>query len=183
MPTPRVKQETPEREVLGQIDIGLGMPDNAWSAVPSAITDASMDRPSWARQTALDAATPKARPGYVQRWVRIAQADGRPDVANKSDALMTGWRPRRESTLEAADGMMPIYDPGDGRGGVIIFKEQLLLCEMPTEMHDRYTQKLKAEQDQINRAIYTDTKRANGMPEKYATLDYDTGRDSSGLID
>ena len=172
-----------EREILGTIDIGFGLPENAWDQIPSAIPSAMAERPSWERRTALDQATPKARPGYVQRWVRIATADGRPDVSNKAEALMTGWRPRRAQTLADSEVGMPVYDPGDGKGGVMIFKEQLLLCEMPVEMHRRLEAAMASERDAINRTIYQEARKANGMPEKYATLDYDTGRDSAALID
>lgn len=178
-----VAKPTVEREILGKVDIGFGLPDNAWDAVPSAIGNAMTDAPSWERKTALDKATPKARPGYVQRWVRIANADGKPDVANKAEALMTGWRPRRAETLAENEVGMPVYDPGDGKGGVMIFKEQLLLCEMPVEMHRRLEAAMMADQDKINRTIYQEARRGNGMPEKYATLDYDSGRDSAELID
>jgi chemotaxis protein MotB len=129
-PQPAATQAV-EREILGTIDIGFGLPENAWDQIPSAIPSAMAERPSWERRTALDQATPKARPGYVQRWVRIATADGRPDVSNKAEALMTGWRPRRAQTLADSEVGMPVYDPGDGKGGVMIFKEQLLLDITP----------------------------------------------------
>ena len=181
-PQPAATQAV-EREILGTIDIGFGLPENAWDQIPSAIPSAMAERPSWERRTPLDQATPKARPGYVQRWVRIATADGRPDVSNKAEALMTGWRPRRAQTLADSEVGMPVYDPGDGKGGVMIFKEQLLLCEMPVEMHRRLEAAMASERDAINRTIYQEARKANGMPEKYATLDYDTGRDSAALID
>lgn len=181
-PAPEPVQESVAREILGKIDIGFGLPENAWDAVPSAITSALADGPSWERRTALDRATPKARPGYVQRWVRIAMADGRADVSNKAEALMTGWRPRRSQTLADNEIGMPVYDPGDGKGGVMIFKEQLLLCEMPVEMHQRLEAAMRSEQDIINKTIYQEARSGNGMPAKYATLDYDS-RDSAALMD
>ena len=177
-------QAAPEREVLGSMDIGVGLPADAWDSTPNGIPNA-MDAvaPSWERKTALDKATPQARPGYRQRWVRIANAEGKPDVANKAEALMAGWRPRREGSLSSSDIGMPIYDAGDGRGGVLIFKEQLLLCEIREETAQAMEAQLAAGQEQINKTIYQETKRGMNVPAKYGTLEHESGRSSAGLID
>jgi len=172
----------PRHEVLGTIDINAGLPPDAWDPVAGGIPNATEEAPSWERKTALDQATPKARAGYVQRWVRIKTADGHPDGANKAEALMSGWRPRRAETLNDNDLGYPVYDPGDGKGGVLVFKDQLLLCEMPMEQYRVLERRLNAEQERINRAIYQQTKAGDGLPAKYASLDYDS-RESADLID
>jgi hypothetical protein len=169
-------------EILGVVDIGAGLIDGAWDAVGGGIPDAASEPPSWERKTPLDMATPKARPGYVQRWVRIKTADGQPDGANKAEAQQLGWRPRRAETLAEHETGMPVYDPGDGKGGVLVFKDQLLLCEMPVERFEHIRRQIDAEQERINRAIYQQTRAGDGLPAKYASLDYDS-RESAELID
>jgi hypothetical protein len=181
-PASKTPAAAPKHEVLGAIDIGAGLIDGAWDAPQSGIPDANTEPVSWVRRTALDMATPKARPGYVQRWVRIKTADGAPDTANKAEAVMNGWRPRRAESLAEFETGMPVYDPGDGKGGVLVFKDELLLCEMPLAQFDALRRQLDAEQDRINRAIYQQTRSGQDLPEKYATLDYDS-RESSDLID
>lgn len=180
---PTTKPSAPKHEILGSIDIGAGLPNGAWDAVGSGIPNAMYETPGWERKTALDKATPKARPGYVQRWVRIAQADGKPDVANKAEALMTGWRPRRAETLHPSEQGMPVYDAGDGKGGVIVFKEQLLLCEMPEAQYQAACKALEQQYTEINRVIYSQTQN-NGLPSRYASMGFEGGgRDMAGLID
>lgn len=174
-----------KNEVLGQIDLGVGLPDGAWDKVARAgIPSAHAETPSWQQQTALDRMTPKPRPGYVQRWVRIVDVEGRPDVANKHEALAEGWRPRRAETLREDEAHMPVYDPGDGQGGVLAFKGQLVLFEIPEQLHQQAMRRLRAEQEQINRVIHQQTKQASGLPEQYATLDHEIGgRSAADLID
>lgn len=182
-PSIKPRDAAPKHEVLGTIDIGAGLPNGAWDAVGSGVPNAMFEAPGWERKTALDKATPKARPGYVQRWVRIAQADGKPDAANKSEALMTGWRPRRAETLAPEEHGMPVYDAGDGKGGVIVFKEQLLLCEMRTEQYQAACRALEMEHERINRVIYQQTMNNKDLPSRYASMGFEGGRDTAGLID
>jgi hypothetical protein len=172
-----------EHEVLGSINILEGLPDNAFDALPSGIPNAMFEDPSHLRKTALDRATPKPRDGYVQRWVRIRTVDGKPDVANKSEAIMNGWRPRRADTLLENERGLPIYDGGDGKGGVIVFKEELLLCEISAEFYEAMLRQMNAEQERINRVIYQETESGQGLPQKYARLGFDSGRSAADMID
>jgi len=171
-------------EVIGSLDLGAGLPDGVWDQVANGIPDAQTEAPSWERKTALDPMTPKPRPGYVQRWVRIVDVEGRPDVANKHEALAEGWRPRRADTLASDESHMPIYDAGDGQGGVLAFKGQLVLFEIPEHLYQQAMKRLRAEQEQINRVIHQQTRQGGGLPERYATLDHDIGgRSAADLID
>lgn len=173
-----------KNEVLGQIDLGVGLPDGVWDRVAQGIPSAQSEQPSWERTTALDRMTPKPRHGYVQRWVRIVDVEGRPDVANKHEALTEGWRPRRAETLTEAEAHMPVYDAGDGQGGVLAFKGQLVLFEIPEALYQQSMKRLRAEQEQINRVIHQQTKKGGGLPERYATLDHEIGgRSAADLID
>jgi hypothetical protein len=170
-------------DILGTIDLDAGLPpgwDALGTGVPNAMTEPT---PGRVRMTALDRATPQARPGYVQRWVRIRGDDGRPDGANKAEAMQSGWRPRLAETLNDADRGVPVYELAGGRGGVIMFKDELVLYEMPIATYQAQVKALEAEQDAINRIIYQRAKTDVGVSERYATMAFEGGREASGLID
>lgn len=175
------KMATPE--VLGTFDIGEGLPENALDVVATGIPSALNEVPSWQRMSKLDMATPKARLGYVQRWVRVKTLDGKADVANKAEAIQDGWRPRRVESMADVDATYPIYDAGDGKGGIYVFKEELVLFERPIELEKRANDRLKAAEGETNRVIYSQTNNQNGLPSKYASLNFDEGRDAASLID
>ena len=166
-------------DVIGEIDITAGLTGDVLNAVEGGVPNVNFEDDSWERKTDLDLATPKPRPGYVQRWVRIKDIEGRPDNANKAQAFQEGWRPRLADTVPP-DEHVPVYD--DHRlGGIIVFADQLLLCERKKELDDLVNQRIRASQDEINRAIYEKTKQSVGMNPKYTTLQHDAGSDS--LVD
>lgn len=169
-------------ELLGTVDLDEGLPPG-WDALGGGVPNAMTEAPRPLRMTALDRATPKARPGYVQRWVRIKTADGHPDGANKAEAMQAGWRPRLAETLGDGDRGVPVYELAGGRGGVILFKDELVLYEMPIATYQAQQRALQAEQDEINRIIYQRTQKDVGVNPKYATMAYEGGREASGLID
>ena len=177
------------RSVLGKIDIWSGLPESARNAVGNAVPNAMRDPSRRRRVTDIDRMTPKPRPGFVQRWVRIKDADGRDDVGNKAEAFETGWAPRRSNTLKSDEFTIPCYDPGDGKGGVIVFRGELLLCEMPKEQADAIQADMDSQFDDINRVIYQGTQNGNGelgLPQnlrRFGSLNFEDGRDAAALIE
>lgn len=71
----------------------------------------------------------KARPGFVQRWIRVAQGD-KADATNYSRKWREGWRPRAVNTLPK-DCVLPTIDHGKFAGYIGV--EGSILCEMPVE--------------------------------------------------
>lgn len=179
------------RQVLGHMDIFAGMSQDARHALDNGPGDAMKSRGTRRqRRTNIDRMTPKARPGYVQRWVHIRHADGSDNIEVKSEAFEQGWRPRRAQTLAADEAGIPVYDPGDGKGHVLVFRSQLLLCELPIERYRQIEAEQEAEFSEIQGVIYKGTQDGGGglgLPSelrKSASLHFeDGGRDSANLID
>lgn len=172
-------------DALGTVDLDAGLPPG-WDALGGGVPDANTEEPGWVRKTALDRATPQARPGFVQRWVRILTEDGRPDGANKAEALQQGWRPRQAATLTSADAGVPVYSLANGSGGVIMFKNELVLHEMPVARHRALVKALDNEAEEINRIIYNKASQGVGVSPRYASMGFESaasGRDASNLID
>lgn len=172
--------QRPRHDVLGDIDITAGLTGDVMrNVVDDGFTVADTPDESWHRKTNLDLATPKARDGYVQRWVRIKTVDGNPDNSNKAKAFQSGWRPRLADTVPP-DEHVPVYN--DSRlGGIIVFADQLLLCERPKQLDDEMNRRMRLRQDEINKAIYNKTQQSTGMAAKYTTLRHEA--DTASLID
>lgn len=82
----------------------------------------------WVRPTSL--AAPKPRPGFVQRWIRVA-THGVEDPANTMRKFREGWKPRPAETIPA-DFPVPTIAHGEWAGCIGI--EGSILCEMPQEL-------------------------------------------------
>lgn len=170
-------------EFLGTFNIAEGLPEDAFDAVSHGIPNAMSEAPSHQRKTRLDMATPKPRPGYAQRWVRVFDVTAnKPDVANKAEAMQMGWRPRRVESMADVDGTYPIYDAGDGRGGIYVFKEELVLFEIPIERLKYLEGVHNAEADLIGKAIAEKTRTSSGIPSKYGSVAFD-GVGADALMD
>ena len=104
------------------------------------------DRP-WVRPTSL--AAPPARPGFVQRWVRVATF-GVEDPSNTMRKFREGWKPRPADSLPT-DFPLPTISHGQWSGCIGI--EGMILCEMPKVLVDKrnayYNGKAKAVEDAI----------------------------------
>lgn len=81
----------------------------------------------WVRPTSLDA--PPARPGYRQKWVRVAMF-GKEDATNWMRRLREGWVPRAVDSVPKA---FPVPTMQHGKFGDVIAVEGMVLCEMPAE--------------------------------------------------
>jgi hypothetical protein len=72
-------------------------------------------------------AAPPARPGYGQKWVRVAIRN-EDDATNVSKAFREGWAPRRADTAPA-DFRPPTISHGEFAGCIGV--HGMILCEMP----------------------------------------------------
>ena len=87
----------------------------------------------WVRPSELEA--PPARPGFVQRWIRIRLGQNR-DTARLRKAMREGWRPVKASSMgHVADHSLPIIQHDSLGEGDYIGAEDLLLCEMPERVN------------------------------------------------
>ena len=82
----------------------------------------------WSPPAVLDA--PKARPGYVQRWVATTIL-GKETPHNEYKRMREGWEPRKSDTVK--EQHFPTINHGQWVGCIGI--EGMLLCEMPEEKH------------------------------------------------
>lgn len=88
------------------------------------------DKP-WVRPSSLEA--PPPRPGFVQRWVRVAIKDEE-DPVNASRKFREGWRPRLASTVPPSH-QVPTISHGKWAGTIGI--EGMVLCEMPKPIAEK----------------------------------------------
>ncbi len=87
----------------------------------------SRSEPAWTPPALLDA--PKARPGYVQRWIATS-IQGKETADNVYKRMREGWQPRPADTVKD-DTLFPTINHGQWAGSIGI--EGMLLCEMPVE--------------------------------------------------
>jgi hypothetical protein len=85
------------------------------------------DRP-WVRPTSL--AAPPPRPGFVQRWIRVA-THGVDDPANATRRFREGWKPRPADSIPAN---FPLPTISNGAYAGCIGIEGSILCEMPDKL-------------------------------------------------
>jgi hypothetical protein len=104
----------------------------------------------WKRHSALDA--PPARPGYVQRFIRVRLGVSR-DAANWVAKQREGWRPVKLSSV--TDRSLPTTALENGTE--VIGVEDLVLCEMPEKIFEQrqayYRQKLRDQNSAIERQL------------------------------
>jgi hypothetical protein len=82
---------------------------------------------AWVRPTSLDA--PPARPGMVQRWVRL-RVRGEADPKNLNRAYREGWRFRHPDTLPEDFSALLFATPAQASDGKIVV-DDLALMELP----------------------------------------------------
>lgn len=180
---PTAESEVVRETFLGRFDIMDGMSCAAEDIVTGeGVLHADQEGDSWTQQSPMNVATPKARDGYVQEWIRIADVNGKPDVSNKEDAFRNrGWRPRSADTISDTDAS-PVYEAPGFDGGVIVWKGQLLLCEMQKDRHDMLTRRLSRQADAVNAVIYNEASKNNDLPSKYASIEIE-GSNAADLMD
>lgn len=109
-------------------------------------TEGENEVTEWRRHSALDA--PPARPGYVQRFIRVRLGTSR-DMARFVAATREGWRPVKASSV--ADRSLPTTQLVDGTE--VIGVEDLILCEMPQKVFMQRQAYFQEKLDKQNAAI------------------------------
>lgn len=101
----------------------------------------------WEHAASLTA--PPARPGFDQRWVRVA-LKGDEDFTNTSRKFREGWRPRLASTVP------PKFNPpriATGKYEGCIGVEGMLLCERPATIGAKQREAIREKTDRITQGI------------------------------
>ena len=98
----------------------------------------------------------KPRPGYVQRWVRVA-IKGEADPTNTARKWREGWRPRRAETLGNIPA--PVLRSGEFSGCIGV--EGMVLCEMPVERNARRNEHFRKQRELLNSSINEDLQRVS----------------------
>lgn len=111
----------------------------------------------WQRPSALDA--PPARRGYVQRWVRVLDRNGQPDITNIQKKHKEGWRPRKVDTIEEGFAPPTIQD---GQWAGCIGVRSVVLMEMPIKVAKQRDAYYRKKREQQTEAVNTDIERTRG---------------------
>jgi hypothetical protein len=171
---------------MGQINILQDVALNgSLDAVAGGVPKAGTDQP-WRKQGLLERNTPPARPGYVQKWMRLYDVEGKPDARNVNDTWDQGWRPRRAETIPA-DGRA-YATATDATFGTVVALRGMVLMERTKELDDYYAGQMRAETDRLTSMIYQDA--SGDIPSRYGRVSGRSSmrttvgdRDASGLID
>lgn len=124
---------------------------------------AAEDKP-WVRPSSLEA--PPARPGFVQRWIRIGSM-GQDDPTNTARKFREGWKPRPASSIPA-NWHSPTVMHGKWAGCIGV--EGMLLCEMPQKMVDKRNAHYKAKTDLTTESIESELQK-HSRPDMQITQD------------
>ena len=109
----------------------------------------------WVQGGSLEA--PKARPGYTQRWLRVA-VKGKDDAINISKKFREGWKPRPADTVPLHYQTAKIEH---GRFAGFIGVEGMILCEMPIARAKARKAYIRDQTDKKTKAIDAELERAN----------------------
>ncbi len=102
----------------------------------------------WVRPSDLEA--PQARPGMVQRWIRIRLGNVR-DTARLRKAMREGWRPVKASAMGGLS--LPIIQHDSLGDGDYIGAEDLILMEMPERVAQQRSRFYKRKQARQTGAV------------------------------
>lgn len=92
---------------------------------------------------------PPSRPGYTQRWVRVA-IQSVDDVSNLAKAYQQGWRPRTKDTIDELQ-KVPTIKHGEYAG--VVGVHGMILMERPNELDEKHRAFIKRRTDHQARAI------------------------------
>lgn len=101
----------------------------------------------WVRAASL--AAPPPRPGFDQRWVRVANKE-EADPTNSARKFREGWRPRLANTVP------PKYQPptiSHGRFAGCIGVEGMLLCERPKQLTEKRNAHFRQRTEDITKGV------------------------------
>lgn len=116
------------------------------------VADLDNEVTEWIRPSDLEA--PPARPGMVQRWIRIRLGNVR-DTARLRKAMREGWRPVKASAIGGLS--LPIIQHDSLGDGDYIGAEDLILMEMPERVaqqrHRFYKRKQARQTGAVERQV------------------------------
>ena len=101
----------------------------------------------WVRPSSL--AAPPARPGFVQRWIRVG-VKGEDDPTNEAHKLREGWKPRPAESVPASFTVPTI---GHGRWAGCIGVGEMVLCERPEAMQQKRNEYYRSRTDRVTQGI------------------------------
>jgi hypothetical protein len=136
------------------------------------IPPAATEQP-WQRKGLLAQNTPEPRPGYVQRWIRTTDVDGKPDPYNVQQSLVEGWRPRSSDTLPSGH----YATATDSTFGTVVAVMGMVLMEREEALDAHYRKLLMAETDRRTRAIHEN--QIDPKDQRYAGTLYEQERETS----
>ena len=121
-------------------------PSRAQDTWDSTDVHSAEDTP-WVRGQSL--AAPPARPGFVQRWIRVA-IDGKDDATNVARKMREGWKPRPADSIPA-NFQLPTISHGEWTGCLGI--EGSVLMEIPAKIADKRKAFVKDRTDTITNSL------------------------------
>jgi hypothetical protein len=113
---------------------------------------------AWRQPMSLDA--PPARPGYVQRWIRMAFRDGSNDTINVQGKSRSGWAPRDPSTVPEGELFYALSTKSSADGGLIRVGN-LVLHECPVDLIRRQRAFNKQRTRQQEESVSMETEKAS----------------------
>lgn len=162
-----------EKPMMQSLNIMADVQSNIDLKAPVGVPTAAMNQP-WQRQGLLAQNTPTPRPGFVQRWIRTTDVEGKPDPLNVQQALVEKWRPRSADTVDPGFNAATAQD---ATFGTVIAVMGMVLMERPQEVEDYYRNVIKAETDRRTKAIYEN--QIDAKDRRYAGTSYEQERVTS----
>lgn len=98
----------------------------------------------WEEKGSLDTSDIPAKPGFVQRWVRVLDRSGNPDRKNVFKMARNGWKPRVRTDVEK--GMMFPNLNFDGQD--VIGVNDMVLMERPEAQHKSQRDYIRSQTNQ-----------------------------------
>ncbi len=119
----------------------------------TALFSEKVDDDAWKSPMNLQA--PPPRPGYTQRWVRVA-VQSEADVSNMARSFRQGFRPRRIDTVEDRSAYSSI---SHGEHAGVIGVHGMILCERPVTVDKRHREYIRSRTDLQSQAVISDLEK------------------------
>lgn len=118
-----------------------------------ALFSEHVDDDAW--KSPMNLTAPPPRPGYTQRWVRVA-VQSEADVTNLAKSFRQGFRPRRIDSVEDPSAYSSI---SHGEHAGVIGVHGMILCERPVAVDQRHRDYLRQLTDHQTRAVTSDLEK------------------------
>ncbi len=146
-----MKQPETIREARSRAVVHQSRAQDTWDNADIHAAEAT----PWVRGQSL--AAPPARPGFAQRWIRVAM-NGQEDPTNVARKMREGWKPRPSSTIPG-DFQLPTISHGEWAGCLGV--EGSVLMERPLKLSDRHREAIDAKTDMITRSLESELQKAS----------------------